>query len=120
VTAAGRWLETNVPVGKEILVTSEEMEVLARFHWPNRKFRLYPHERGAVTTDEIPGVVNGMPFDDSGRAIFIFGRAWLSDPDGKLQDALAERYQSCTGITVPGIRIHCYEPGPRAMGNVKR
>ena len=122
IIAAGRWLDANVPPDEEILITSNEMEILARFHWPNRRFRLYPSERGTVTPDEIPEVVDGMPFDARARAVFIVGRAWLSDPEGKLQAALADRYASCPGTDVAGIRIHCYEPreAAAAVANANR
>lgn len=108
IRGAGHWLDANVPENEEILITSTEMETLARFHWPNRRFRLFPSERGTVTPAEIPEAVADMPFEDR-RAIFLVGRAWLSDPDGKLQTALADRYRSCSSVDVPGIRIHCYE-----------
>jgi len=115
VAAAWRWLDANVPADEEILVTSSEMEILARFHWPHRRFRLYPSERGAIPSDEMATVVASMPFDEGHqRAIFVVGRAWLTDPDGKLQTALAERYAICPGADVPGIRIHCYEPRTEA------
>lgn len=110
ITAAGRWLDANVPVEEEILVTSVEMEVLARFHWPQRRFRLYPSERGAVTPERVPSVADALPFPNPERAIFLVGRAWLTDPAGKLQRALAERYPACPGVEVPGIRIHCFRP----------
>jgi hypothetical protein len=67
-------------------------------------------ERGPLASDEIPSVVEALPFDDERqRSVFMVGRAWLSDPDGNLQNALAERYATCQGVDVPGIRIHCYE-----------
>lgn len=115
VAAAGRWLDANVPPTEEILITSDEMEILARFHWPQRRFRLYPSERGVIPEDQVPGLVDGLPFPDAKRAIFLVGRAWLSDPEGHLQTALVERYPSCPGIDVPGIRIHCFRPSAAAV-----
>ncbi len=117
IIAAGRWLEANVPVDEEILITSSEMETLARFHWPNRHFRPYPAEKGAVKPEQIPRLVESLPFDGDPRALFMVGRAWLSDPEGKLQEALAARYSACPGADVPGIRIHCYQPRAAAVAD---
>lgn len=110
VASAGQWLDANVPPDDEILVTSSEMEVLARFHWPHRRFRLYPAEKEIVKADRLPSLVEGFPFSGSTRAIFVVGRAWVTDPEGELQAALAARYPGCPGIDVPGIRIHCFQP----------
>ncbi|MEO6028943.1 MAG: glycosyltransferase family 39 protein [Candidatus Binatia bacterium] len=110
VYAAGRWLDANVPPDEEILITSDEMERLARFHWPERHFRSYPAERRAVTTANVPALVEALPFGGRERAIFLFGRAWLSDPDGELRRALAARYPRCPGTAVPGIDILCFRP----------
>jgi len=121
IRGAGQWLDANVPEDEEILITSTEMEILARFHWPNRRFRLYPSEKGTVTPSEIPEAVSDLPFDDRSRSIFIVGRAWLSDPDGKLQTALADRYPTCSNVNLPGIRIHCYQAdGAAALATAKR
>ena len=111
VIAAGRWLDANVPPEEEILVTSGEMAVLARFHWPNRRFRLYPdHGETAIPTGVIAGAADALPFPGPGRAVFIFGRAWLTDPTGAFQTALSQRYPGCGGVEVPGIRILCLRP----------
>lgn len=115
VAAAGRWLDANVPPTEEILITSNEMEILARFHWPNRRFRLYPPERGVIDPDRVDGLAKSLPFSDAQRAIFLVGRAWLSDADGRLQTALVQRYPACPGIDVPGIRIHCFRPSGAAV-----
>jgi 4-amino-4-deoxy-L-arabinose transferase-like glycosyltransferase len=121
IRGAGQWLEANVPEDEEILITSTEMEILARFHWPNRRFRLYPSDKGTVTPTEIPEAVADLPFDDRSRSIFIVGRAWLSDPDGKLQTALADRYSTCSNVNLPGIRIHCYQAdGSAALANAQQ
>ncbi len=110
VAAAGRWLDANVPPDEEILITSNEMEVLARFHWPNRRFRSFPAGKGVVTADRIPALVEEFPFPGGRRSIFVVGRAWLTDPEGRLQTALTERYAECPGTDVDGIRIHCFQP----------
>ena len=108
--AAGAWLDANVPADEEILVTSDEMEVLARFTWPNRKFRRYPEQRGLVDRAHLPETVAAFPFRNRPRAFFLVGRAWLTDPDGELQAALVRAYESCPGIDVRGIRILCLRP----------
>jgi hypothetical protein len=110
VTAAGHWLDANVPADEEILITSGEMEVLARFHWPNRRFRLYPDRSDEIPSAAIGGIADALPFPGHERAIFIFGRAWLTDPTGEFQTALSMRYPGCGGTEVPGIRILCLRP----------
>jgi mannosyltransferase len=114
VIAAGHWLDANVPPEEEILVTSGEMAVLARFHWPNRRFRLYPERNGAIPPESIREVADALPFPGPERAIFIFGRAWLTDPTGAFQTTLSQRYPGCGGTEVPGIRILCLRPRAEA------
>ena len=118
VVAAGRWLDANVPPDEEILVTSGEMAVLARFHWPNRRFRLYP-DRGdtAIPTDAISDMADALPFAGRDHAIFIFGRAWLTDPTGAFQTTLSQRYPGCGGTEVSGIRILCLRPRADAVAS---
>ncbi|MCC6849262.1 MAG: glycosyltransferase family 39 protein [Deltaproteobacteria bacterium] len=108
--AAGRWLDTNVPFDEEILVTSAEMEVLARFTWPDRKFRRYPASGGLIDPARVPELVAAFPVAGRARAIFLVGRAWVTDRDGALQAALAGAYPSCPGVEVRGIRILCFQP----------
>jgi hypothetical protein len=108
--AAGQWLDANVPPDEEILVTSAEMEVLARFTWPDRRFRRYPESRSLVDPAQVPQLVAGFPIADRSRAIFLVGRAWITDRDGVLQSALADAYPACPGTDVRGIRIHCFQP----------
>jgi len=106
VAAAARWLESNVPADETLLVTSEEMEILARFHWPERRWRLYPPRRAVVGHDDAAQVAEEMPFEAE-RAIYVIGREWLSDPDAALRNALKERYDVCSGTSVRGIQILC-------------
>jgi 4-amino-4-deoxy-L-arabinose transferase-like glycosyltransferase len=113
VLAAGAWLDANVPPDEEILITSTEMEHLARFHWPQRRFRLFPSARGVIKPSDVSSVAESLPFTTPDRSIFIVGRAWLSDPDGRLQKELADRYPSCPGTDVRGIRILCFRPQQR-------
>jgi len=110
IRAAGRWLDANVPADEEILISSIEMEHLARFHWPSRHFRLFPTAHGPLKPAERSAVAAAMPFPSPSRAIFMVGRAWISDPDGDFQKELAERYPTCPGTDVRGIRILCFRP----------
>ncbi len=109
IRSAGQWLDHHVPVDEEILVTSAEMEHLARFHWPNRKFRLYPPQATPLDADDVGTVAEDLPFPGKRRAIFMVGRWWITDPDGQFRAALAERYRPCQGVRVPGIQIYCYQ-----------
>ncbi len=120
VTAAGQWLDAHVPPDEEILVTSIEMEAFARFTWPHRRFRLYPTDKGVIRPERIQALVEQFPFQNRPRAIFLVGRAWVTDPDGKLQSALAHRYAACPGVEVQGIRIHCFQPQAATVANADR
>lgn len=115
IRAAGTWLDANVPADEEILVTSGEMQHLASFHWPTRRFRLYPPERSVIPRERIADLAERLPFPGERRAIFMVGRAWLTDPDGSLQSALRERYEPCPGTEVYGIRIFCFRPREHAV-----
>jgi hypothetical protein len=107
--AAGNWLEQHVPVDEEILVTSSEMHHLALFHWPDRRFRLYPDRRIVADQNNSAEIAGNIPFSPGGRTIFIFARSWLSDPSGVLQEELGKRYAMCIGNEIRGIRILCLE-----------
>ena len=109
IYAAEQWLEQHVPTDEEISVTSDEMYTLSKFHWPRRRFRLYPDRKTVVNRENVAEVADNIPVFPSGRSIFIFGRTWLSDPDGLLQDELAKRYSMCSGAELSGIRILCLE-----------
>jgi mannosyltransferase len=107
VHGATRWLEQNVPLEEEILVTSEEMAILTRFHWPQRKLTLYPAKRIVASRNNVDQLADGLPGVDRARVIYIFGRDWLSDPDGSLRAALKARYGVCEGAQLRGIQIMC-------------
>ncbi len=107
IYAAGNWLEQQVAVDEEILVTSVEMHILAAFHWPHRHFRLYPDRKIVANHENSAELAENIPSSSSQHTIFIFGRSWLSDPDGLLQDALRDRYTTCPGADFRGIRILC-------------
>jgi hypothetical protein len=110
VTAAGAWLDRNVPVEEEILVTSEEMMSLASYHWPRRRVRLYPADDALVTADSATALAQGLPFQDKKRLIYVFGRSWVSDPEHVLERTIQDCYRLCEGTRVRSIRIHCLLP----------
>ncbi|MFN8545793.1 MAG: hypothetical protein U0807_16545 [Candidatus Binatia bacterium] len=105
--AAGAWLAAHVPAGEEVLVTSGEMELLARFHWPARRLRLYPPQGVVASRENADRLAAEMPFPGGGQAVLVVGREWLTDPTGAFQAALESRYTPCVGTTVRGIRILC-------------
>jgi 4-amino-4-deoxy-L-arabinose transferase-like glycosyltransferase len=107
VYAVGRWLQANVPAEEEILVTSEEMLMLAQFHWPQRHFKLYPARRTVAGAGNADQLAANVPFANPNRAIYMFGREWLSDPDGALRAALRAHYAACPGMDARGIQIFC-------------
>lgn len=109
IYAAGNWLEQHVPVDEEIIVTSNEMHLLAMLHWPDRRFRLYPDRRIVANQENSAEIAGNVPFSTSDRSIYIFGRTWLSDPDGLLKNELEKRYAMCPGAEIRGIRILCLE-----------
>ena len=80
IYAAGFWLDKYVPVDEEILVTSDEMYHLARFHWPDRRFYLYPARKIVANRENAAEIINALPFPQANRVVYIFGRTWLSDP----------------------------------------
>jgi hypothetical protein len=107
IGGATGWLDVNVPADEEILVSSDEMAYLARFHWPARRLSVYPKPGVIVTNDNVDAVASQLPFPGPDRAILILGRTWLSDPTGVLQHDLPERYRLCAGTQLRGIRILC-------------
>jgi mannosyltransferase len=110
IRAATRWLNEHVPRGEEILVTSAEMEFLARFHWPERPWRLWPPAHVVADPDNAPRLATELPPPVEGsRRIFLLGREWLTDPTGALVRAVRARYRECPGTSVRGIRILCVE-----------
>ena len=113
VAAAAAWLDRNVPVGETIVVTSNEMAELARFHWPERRIEIYPPEKTVTGAGNAARLADEFPFPAGGRAIYVVGREWISDPDELLGRELAERYDSCRGASMRGIRILCFEQRAR-------
>jgi hypothetical protein len=117
VRAAALWLDAHVPVDEMLLVTSDEMAELARYHWPKRHLQVYPAPGVVVTADTAAAVVDALPAPGRGPIIYVFGRAWLSDPSGALQRELARRFRSCGGTDLRGVRILCLEPSDAAPAN---
>ena len=110
VLAAGAWLDRNVPIDEAILITSEELAILARFHWPQRRFVLYPEKRTIVGSNNVDAVAAALPLANQQRVIFMIGREWLSDPEGLLVTTLRKRHRDCEGAKLRGIRIVCLNP----------
>lgn len=109
VGAARRWLDAHVPGDAEILVSSFEMADLARFHWPERRIRVYPPRRVVVRQRDAARWADGLTFDADARAYYVIGREWVSDPDDALRAELLRRYPSCGRAEVRGIHLLCLE-----------
>ncbi|MFM7143545.1 MAG: hypothetical protein ACKO2K_16695, partial [Alphaproteobacteria bacterium] len=109
VDVAGAWIDANAAPGAPIVVTSEEMATLARFHWPSRP--VVPHPPFGVVADEANAtpLADELPFPAGERVLFVFGRDWLTDPAGALRAELARRWRSCGGAEFEGIRVLCLE-----------
>lgn len=107
VDRAGLWIEEHVPEHQQILVTSNEMAQLARFHWPKRRLRIYPDARAVVTEANVRRIAAELPLSFSGRAFYVIGRDWVSDPQRVLETELMRHYTLCEGVAVRGIRILC-------------
>jgi uncharacterized membrane protein len=116
IHTVGAWLDAHVPMDREILVTSDEMASLAYFHWPERRFRLYPERRTVATAENVETLAKGLPERQDEPIHYILGRAWLSDPEGRLRRELAVRYRSCGGVSARGIEVLCLS-GPDGVGN---
>jgi uncharacterized membrane protein len=109
IPAAGFWLDQHVPVEHTILVTSEDMETLARFHWPNRHVKLYPPANVVATRDNADDIVQSLPRLEHKKVYYLFGRAWHSDPKGFLRMAIERQFELCEGANARGVRIMCLE-----------
>jgi len=114
VAAARAWLDANVAPEQPLLVTSSEMAYLARFHWAPRPIVDYPTPPAVVNAASADDVAERLPWRD-GRAIYVFGRAWVSDPEGALEGDLRRRYTSCGAFETRGIRIYCLEQAASAQ-----
>jgi hypothetical protein len=120
IGAAAAWLDAHVPADQPLLVTSREMAYLARFHWARRPIVDYPAPPTVADSGSADDIAEHLPWRN-GRAIYVFGRAWVSDPDGALERDVRERYATCGEFETRGIRIYCLDQrsaaGTRAGGD---
>lgn len=116
IHAADDWLERNVSGDAKVLVTSDEMASLAYFHWPEYAISLYPDRRVVATEDNADALAEELPVQGHERVIYIFGRTWLSDPQGYFRKALKQRFSTCGETAVRGIQIICLDT---RMGSVR-
>jgi len=118
VAGAGAWLDAHVARDQPLLVTSSEMAYLARFHWANRQIVDYPTPPAVVSAASADDVARRLPWRD-GHAVYVFGRAWVSDPDGALEGDLQRRFASCGSYETRGIRIYCLEQATTARAGAR-
>ena len=107
IHGAERWLRAHVAADEPVYVTSYEMMVLARYHWPDRVLQHFPSPRTAVSAENVARLAADFPFDSRARAFYLVGREWMSDPEGRLLHALRADYESCGEAALRGIRIFC-------------
>jgi uncharacterized membrane protein len=119
IRAAGAWLDAHVPVAQPLLVTSSEMAYLARFYWAARPIVDYPAPRTVVGAVPAGDLVQHLPWRD-GRAVYVFGRTWVSDPEGALERDVQQRFASCGEFETRGIRIYCLDRAPAAEARAGR
>jgi hypothetical protein len=105
----------HVAPSQPLLVTSHEMAELARFHWRRWSIVDYPEGYAAVDTPAADRLAGALHWRD-GRAVYVFGRAWASDPDGALERAI-QRFPSCGEYETRGIRIYCLEQARQASAD---
>jgi 4-amino-4-deoxy-L-arabinose transferase-like glycosyltransferase len=108
IGAATAWLDAHVPADQPLLVTSREMAYLARFHWAGHPIVDYPRPPTVVDQASADQVADHLPWHGN-RAIYVFGRAWVSDPEGALERDVRQRFASCGGVEARGIRIYCLD-----------
>jgi hypothetical protein len=113
VADAGTWLAAHVATTQPLLVTSHEMAELARYHWARWPIIDYPPDFATVDGPRAERLAERLTWRD-GRAVYVFGRAWASDPDGALERAIQRRWPSCGAFEARGIRIYCLEQADQA------
>src|SRR5690606_9510918 len=91
VDRAGEWLDARVPAAEAVLITSFEMDLVARYHWPERRLRPYPPAGVRADAANAGALAAELPFSGADRVYYVLGRAWVSDPAGALRRALRER-----------------------------
>jgi hypothetical protein len=82
--------------------------VIARYTWPERTFVVYPGKGVVAAAGNAERLAAAIPWTGKRRVVYMFGRDWVSDPDGHLQRAVSERYARCPGTEVRGIRLRCF------------
>jgi hypothetical protein len=87
------------------------MAYLAHFHWAGRQIVDYPAPPTVVDSASAGSVAERLPWRD-GRAVYVFGRAWVSDPEGALERDVRGRFASCGTLEARGIRIYCLDEAP--------
>lgn len=123
IASLERWMATHLEPDEPLLVTSFEMAILAAHHWPERDVRLFPETRVVVTPENADALAAALPFPaEQPRAVYVFGRAWLSDPDGALRGALRARYDSCGELRSADIEVLCLRDRtrPPAAGDMRQ
>jgi uncharacterized membrane protein len=113
IADAGTWLAAHVAPTQPLLVTSHEMAELARYHWARWPIIDYPPDFATVDGPRAERLAERLAWRD-GRAVYVFGRAWASDPDGALEHAIQRRWPSCGTYEARGIRIYCLEQSNQA------
>lgn len=116
IAAAEAWLAEHAP-NTPLLVTSFEMAIVAAYHWPERALQLYPPGGMVATRANAAALAAALPLSRDGRAVYVIGRAWVSDPAGALREALRVRYASCGEAHVDGVEVLCLRDTQRlALG----
>lgn len=107
IPAAGAWIESHLAADTPLLVTSDEMVSLARYHWPQRRIEAYPARNDIVDPARAAPLAAALPFAGRDRVGYVFGRSWLSDPQSALEQRIAGCFASCGSATFRGIRVYC-------------
>ncbi len=115
IAAIEAWLATHAP-SDPLLVTSSEMAIVAGYYWPERPMQLYPPGGMVATRANADALAAALPLSSDGRAVYVFGRAWVSDPEGALRAALRTRYASCGETTGSGVEVFCLRAARAARG----
>ena len=127
IAAAGAWLDAHVPAGPAAAgdVARDGLSGALPLGAPADRRLSGAADRGRRRRRPTTWRER-LPWRD-GRAVYVFGRAWVSDPEGALERDVRERFASCGSSRARGIRIYCLEEtrdrgraGGRAMGDHRR